>query len=199
MKGIWVNEKGKKLTNKALAVMIIGPALLVGFIGSNNNANLEEQVEEHEQEIMTLKKEVKQTTKQLDEKEKELSKLQKEIYEKVEKETEKATEKKDKEIAALKEENEKLIKEKDAKIEELQASYDKLSEEKQPLAAASTNEKTSNPTTNPPSTQQNTSSDSHVYYANCSEARAAGVTPIRKGEPGYAAHLDRDGDGVACE
>ncbi|MFF6775491.1 excalibur calcium-binding domain-containing protein [Streptomyces sp. NPDC012637] len=29
--------------------------------------------------------------------------------------------------------------------------------------------------------------------------RAAGATPIHKDEPGYAPHLDRDGDGVACE
>ena len=38
-----------------------------------------------------------------------------------------------------------------------------------------------------------------VYYENCTEAREAGVTPIREGEPGYAPHLDRDGDGIACE
>ena len=37
------------------------------------------------------------------------------------------------------------------------------------------------------------------YYANCSEARAAGVTPIYRGEPGYGPHLDRDNDGIACE
>jgi hypothetical protein len=37
------------------------------------------------------------------------------------------------------------------------------------------------------------------YYRNCSEARAAGVAPIRYGEPGYASHLDRDRDGIACE
>lgn len=36
-------------------------------------------------------------------------------------------------------------------------------------------------------------------YSNCSEARAAGVTPIYRGQPGYSAKLDRDGDGVACE
>ncbi|GLZ52924.1 excalibur calcium-binding domain-containing protein [Actinomycetospora sp. NBRC 106378] len=36
-------------------------------------------------------------------------------------------------------------------------------------------------------------------YKNCTEARAAGVTPLHRGEPGYAAKLDRDGDGVACE
>lgn len=38
-----------------------------------------------------------------------------------------------------------------------------------------------------------------VYYKNCSEARAAGVTPLHKGEPGYRPGLDRDGDGIACE
>ena len=37
------------------------------------------------------------------------------------------------------------------------------------------------------------------YYKNCSEARAAGVTPLYEGDAGYAPHLDRDNDGVACE
>ncbi|WP_367891442.1 excalibur calcium-binding domain-containing protein [Asticcacaulis sp. ZE23SCel15] len=37
------------------------------------------------------------------------------------------------------------------------------------------------------------------YYRNCSEARAAGAAPIRRGEPGYSGKLDRDGDGIACE
>lgn len=47
------------------------------------------------------------------------------------------------------------------------------------------------------STQRTTSGN--VYYANCTAARAAGAAPIRRGEPGYGRHLDRDGDGVACE
>jgi Excalibur calcium-binding domain len=38
-----------------------------------------------------------------------------------------------------------------------------------------------------------------VYDKNCDAARDAGVTPIMQGEPGYAEHLDRDGDGIACE
>ena len=37
------------------------------------------------------------------------------------------------------------------------------------------------------------------YYANCTVARAAGVTPIMRGEHGYRPELDRDRDGVACE
>lgn len=36
-------------------------------------------------------------------------------------------------------------------------------------------------------------------YANCSAARADGRSNIRRGEPGYGSHLDRDDDGVACE
>jgi Excalibur calcium-binding domain len=38
-----------------------------------------------------------------------------------------------------------------------------------------------------------------VYYPNCAAARAAGAAPVRAGQPGYARHLDRDGDGVGCE
>lgn len=36
-------------------------------------------------------------------------------------------------------------------------------------------------------------------YRNCSEARAAGVAPLHRGDPGYSPRLDRDGDGLACE
>jgi hypothetical protein len=43
------------------------------------------------------------------------------------------------------------------------------------------------------------SASSSTSYANCTEARAAGVTPIQAGDPGYSSRLDRDGDGVACE
>ncbi len=36
-------------------------------------------------------------------------------------------------------------------------------------------------------------------FANCSEARAAGAAPVRRGDPGYGPHLDRDNDGIGCE
>lgn len=36
-------------------------------------------------------------------------------------------------------------------------------------------------------------------YENCDQARAAGATPVRVGDPGYGPGLDGDGDGVACE
>ena len=36
-------------------------------------------------------------------------------------------------------------------------------------------------------------------FRNCDEARAAGAAPVRRGDPGYGPHLDRDNDGVGCE
>jgi hypothetical protein len=38
-----------------------------------------------------------------------------------------------------------------------------------------------------------------AHYGNCDAARAAGAAPVYRGDPGYGSHLDRDGDGVACE
>lgn len=43
------------------------------------------------------------------------------------------------------------------------------------------------------------SDSSRTYYRNCTAARAAGAAPVYAGDPGYAAHLDRDNDGVGCE
>lgn len=40
---------------------------------------------------------------------------------------------------------------------------------------------------------------SSAAYVNCTAARAAGAAPVRRGDPGYGAHLDRDNDGIGCE
>jgi hypothetical protein len=54
-----------------------------------------------------------------------------------------------------------------------------------------------------PSPQRATGPDSQpggsVSYQNCDAVRAAGADPIHAGDPGYAARLDRDGDGTGCE
>jgi Excalibur calcium-binding domain len=34
---------------------------------------------------------------------------------------------------------------------------------------------------------------------NCATARALGLAPAYRGDPGYRSYLDRDGDGIACE
>ncbi|WP_208590605.1 thermonuclease family protein [Gracilibacillus suaedae] len=47
--------------------------------------------------------------------------------------------------------------------------------------------------------QEEETPDEDVYYANCSEAREAGVTPLHEDDAGYGSHMDGDGDGVACE
>ncbi|RFU21786.1 GmrSD restriction endonuclease domain-containing protein [Geodermatophilus marinus] len=36
-------------------------------------------------------------------------------------------------------------------------------------------------------------------YADCTEVRAAGAAPIRRGDPGWRDAFDGDGDGVGCE
>ena len=57
------------------------------------------------------------------------------------------------------------------------------------------------PTPNHHSTSGTQGSRAGHVYANCTAARAAGVTPILRGTPDYTANpdLDRDHDGVACE
>lgn len=41
--------------------------------------------------------------------------------------------------------------------------------------------------------------ESSVHYRTCADARRAGAAPLRRGDPGYSRHLDRDNDGIACE
>lgn len=55
---------------------------------------------------------------------------------------------------------------------------------------------------NPSPTDRNgrqVENESSKYYRNCTEAKAAGAAPLRLGDPGYRAALDRDKDGIACE
>lgn len=44
-----------------------------------------------------------------------------------------------------------------------------------------------------------TTASGDVHYENCTAAREAGAAPVRRGDPGYGRHLDRDGDGTGCE
>lgn len=41
--------------------------------------------------------------------------------------------------------------------------------------------------------------EASAYYPNCDAARAAGVAPIYRGQPGYREGMDGDLDGEACE
>ncbi|GAA1589287.1 hypothetical protein GCM10009828_012290 [Actinoplanes couchii] len=55
------------------------------------------------------------------------------------------------------------------------------------------------PTTAEPEDEPEEEVVEDVYYKNCTAVRRAGADPIRRGDPGYGRHLDRDGDGVGCE
>lgn len=55
------------------------------------------------------------------------------------------------------------------------------------------------PTRSAPPRSAPTTPRTEVWYANCTAVRAAGKAPLLRGQPGYASHLDRDNDGVACE
>ncbi|MFF0060793.1 excalibur calcium-binding domain-containing protein [Streptomyces sp. NPDC005279] len=58
---------------------------------------------------------------------------------------------------------------------------------------------TPTPTPTPAKAKAKAPAPPNAYYANCDAARAAGAAPVHEGDPGYAPHLDRDGDGVGCE
>lgn len=63
-----------------------------------------------------------------------------------------------------------------------------------------TSAKPTTTTTQPPTTTTTEApASSEPSFANCTEAKAAGYKDILRGQPGYADHLDRDQDGVACE
>ena len=49
------------------------------------------------------------------------------------------------------------------------------------------------------SSRQSAFGNSTGAYRNCAVARAAGAAPVRRGDPGYGSHLDRDNDGIGCE
>jgi hypothetical protein len=38
-----------------------------------------------------------------------------------------------------------------------------------------------------------------AYYSGCDDARAVGVAPIYRGQPGYREGMDGDLDGIACK
>lgn len=65
------------------------------------------------------------------------------------------------------------------------------------LTQQSTLPPTRHATSNP--AQSSGNGGAEVYYENCDAVRAAGAAPIHRSDPGYGSHLDRDGDGSACE
>ncbi|MFJ9109193.1 excalibur calcium-binding domain-containing protein [Streptomyces sp. NPDC102283] len=64
---------------------------------------------------------------------------------------------------------------------------------------AATTEPTPTSASNASDSDPRTTDPAPAYYENCDAAHDAGAAPVEEGDPGYAPHLDRDGDGVGCE
>ncbi|WP_182200390.1 excalibur calcium-binding domain-containing protein [Paraliobacillus salinarum] len=86
-------------------------------------------------------------------------------------------------------------------IKELNVKIDKLTNENASLQSSLDIQSTNKSSNSYNNTNSNTSSNfsTSAYYKNCTAAKEAGAAPVYKGDPGYARHLDRDGDGVGCE
>ncbi|WP_026536368.1 excalibur calcium-binding domain-containing protein [Arthrobacter sp. H14] len=63
-----------------------------------------------------------------------------------------------------------------------------------PIAATPAPE-TEEPT---PETDRAPAAPGDVYHENCTAARDASAAPVHRGDPGYATHLDSEGDGIGC-
>ena len=50
-----------------------------------------------------------------------------------------------------------------------------------------------------PAAPQPAPAPAELHFRNCKEARAAGYSHMRRGEPGYSPHLDGDNDSIACD
>lgn len=134
-------------------------------------------------------------------KEEEAERRRKANDEKIRKEKEAKTqaELKEKEMKAEEERKKKADEEKLKETEAKRAENLKKSVQSappQPRPQATTQPNRAQPQPAPqPAPQQST----NVSFRNCQQVRAAGRAPIYAGQPGYGRHLDRDGDGIACE
>ena len=79
------------------------------------------------------------------------------------------------------------------------SATDVFSAQTLPTSASTSGSFDTNTTAGISSGNDGTSASDAVYFANCSDARAAGAAPLYAGDPGYRLKLDRDRDGVACE
>lgn len=101
------------------------------------------------------------------------------------------------EVASLREQVTALKKERDALEARRSEQAERIQQlESRPASAQQSPSAGGSGGGSPPSQE---GSGSSAQYANCSEARAAGAAPLRRGEPGYDSSMDRDDDGVACE
>ncbi|OOZ85012.1 excalibur calcium-binding domain-containing protein [Bacillus cereus] len=98
-------------------------------------------------------------------------------------------------------EEQKQLEEQKKAEEQKQLEEQKKAEEqkKQQEAARAKEQEQQKVTANTAPQQQAAPKQEKVHFANCTDANNAGYYDITPDSPAYASHLDRDGDGVACE
>lgn len=87
---------------------------------------------------------------------------------------------------------EKAKQEEKERAEKVQKEAEERKRREEAAAAARTRQRQSAPVPSQPAPAE-------LNFRSCKEARAAGYSHMRRGEPGYSPHLDRDGDGIACD
>jgi len=154
--------------------------LLSSCVGGLNSVKEEELLKkeqllnEKESRLIKLENDLKEREKELKQKTKECEKSIKE-QKKLEQQKLEEQEKERKKQEEIKRQEEQKRLEEEARKQE---------QENQEAAQQKT-------TTNAPQPSLN--------FRNCTEAKAAGYSNIRRGEAGYSSKLDRDGDGLACD
>lgn len=87
---------------------------------------------------------------------------------------------------------EKAKQEEKERAEKVQKEAEERKRREEAAAAARTRQRQSAPAPSQPAPAE-------LNFRSCKEARAAGYSHMRRGEPGYSPHLDGDGDGIACD
>ena len=186
--GLFLMWKHSHFT-KGTRVIITLFFLLIMFISScGTNRAKEDELLKKEQELNDKEKDLLKLEIELDLREKEIDEKIAE-YEKIKEENKKLEEENErKKLEEIKKQEEQKKLEETQKQEEL-----KQQEEQKKLEETQKQDTTQQPTTTTTAPQQS------LNFSSCKEAKAAGYSNIRTGEPGYSSRLDRDGDGIACD
>ncbi|HFR4221505.1 excalibur calcium-binding domain-containing protein [Bacillus sp. A260] len=156
--------------SKKLLMALACSVLLIGLAACGSN------------DKASTSKEPKQETKKEDE--------QKKIEEQ-----KKAEEQKQAEEQKKAEEQKRL----DEQRKQEEAQRQQEEQKKQQEAAQTKEQEQQKAAANTAPQQQAAPKQEKVHFANCTDANNAGYYDITPDSPAYASHLDRDGDGVACE
>ncbi|SFD87364.1 Excalibur calcium-binding domain-containing protein [Lentibacillus persicus] len=190
-----IKFKDKILSKKLFYPLLIGGLILMvmgdAFTDGGTTAKLNQEIEKNE-ELTRQIQSLEETNDSLKSELEELTSNKKAVDDKLESKESELSESESK-IDDLNAE----LEDKTGEIEELQDENASLQANVEDLEATIASAEPASSNTSSASTSSN--STSNTYYENCTEARNAGAAPVYAGDPGYASHLDRDGDGIGCE